>query len=298
MPRAESLAVLGALGAAIVVGPQLAGGAPDAHEGAPRAAARAPLRDPALRTGVLPNGLHYYIRANAAPARRAELRLAVNAGSVLEDDDQQGFAHFLEHMAFNGTTHFPHTSLIDFVEGSGMSFGADLNARTTPDETVYMLTVPTDDPQVLAQGLTVLHDWASGGITIDSAEVVAERGVVLGEWRMRLPDTASQHIREHYDSLLFGDSPYRHRAPIGLPRLIATATRAPIARFYHDWYRPDLMAVIVVGDVDAAAMEREIRARFGAIPMPAKPRPRPSPKVPASPAPVVDILRANVSPRI
>jgi zinc protease len=296
MRRIESFVMIGALGAAIAVAPQLATGA--ARVADIGSAAGAPLRDPALRTGTLPNGLRYYIRANAAPAHRAELRLAVNAGSVLEDDDQQGFAHFLEHMAFNGTRHFPHNSLIDFVEGSGMSFGADLNAYTSPDETVYMLTVPTDDPKILAQGLTVLQDWASGGMTIDSAEVVAERGVVMGEWRMRLVDTASQRLRDHADSVVLGDSRYRHRMPIGLPSLIEKATAAPIARFYHDWYRPDLMAVVVVGDFDAAQMEREVRTRFGAIPAPAKPRPRTVPKLPSSAEPVVDVLRDNVSPRL
>ncbi|HEY9515709.1 MAG TPA: insulinase family protein, partial [Gemmatimonadaceae bacterium] len=125
------------------------------------------LHDPALRTGTLANGLRYYVRANAMPAGRAELRLVINAGSVLEEDDQQGMAHFLEHMAFNGTRHFPHQALVDFVEGSGMRFGADLNAYTSFDETIYMLTVPTDEPRFLEQGITVLHDWASGGVTLD-----------------------------------------------------------------------------------------------------------------------------------
>ena len=254
------------------------------------------LRDSALITGTLPNGLHYYIRHNAAPAHRVELRLAVNAGSVLEDQDQRGFAHFLEHMAFNGTTHFPHNALIDFVETSGMRFGADLNASTTQDETVYMLTLPSDEPTLLAHGLDVLQDWASGGITVDSSEVVGERGVVMGEWRMRVADTASQTVEAHYDSLWFGASRYPKRNPIGDTTLLVTAQPGPIRRFYHDWYRPDLMAVIIVGDVDAARMQRELVRRFGAIPARKTERARVSPALPPAARTVVDAYRGKVSP--
>ncbi|HEU6450920.1 MAG TPA: pitrilysin family protein, partial [Gemmatimonadaceae bacterium] len=233
------------------------------------------LRDPALRTGTLANGLRYYVRANASPRGRAELRLVVNAGSILEEDDQRGMAHFLEHMAFNGTRHFPHQSLIDFVEASGMRFGADLNAYTSYDETVYKLTVPTDDARFLERGLTVLEDWASGGIVLDSAEVVAERGVVLGEWRSRLPDSVSKNYQVHQQAVLYGaDSRYVTRFPIGKPALVKAAEPGPVRRFYEDWYRPDLMAVVVVGDFDKAAMEREIRERFGKIPAATEPRPR------------------------
>ena len=257
------------------------------------------LRDPALRIGTLPNGLRYYVRHNASPKGRAELRLAVNAGSLLEDDDQRGMAHFLEHMAFNGTTHFPAQSLIDFVEASGMRFGADLNAYTSFDETVYMLTVPTDDAHFLEKGLTVLEDWASGGILIDSAEVVAERGVVMGEWRSRLPDTTSQKIQRHQREILFGEGArYLERLPIGEPAGLDTAFVGPIERFYEDWYRPDLMAVIVVGDIDAAAVEKEIVERFGKIPSPKKPRPWTAPSAPLLDETIVDVQRANVTPSV
>ncbi|HEU4584132.1 MAG TPA: pitrilysin family protein, partial [Gemmatimonadaceae bacterium] len=257
------------------------------------------LRDPALRTGTLANGLRYYVRANASPRGRAELRLVVNAGSILEDDDQRGMAHFLEHMAFNGTRHFPHQSLIDFVEASGMRFGADLNAYTSYDETVYKLTVPTDDARFLERGLTVLEDWASGGIVLDSAEVVAERGVVLGEWRSRLPDTASQTIQRHQLEVFFGSgSRYLDRLPIGLPELLDSATRAPIARFYNDWYRLDLMAVVVVGDIDPAAVEREVRERFGKIARAKKPRARREARVDAAADGVVDVERAQLTPSV
>jgi zinc protease len=257
------------------------------------------LRDPALRTGTLANGLRYYVRANAMPAGRAELRLVVDAGSILEDDDQRGMAHFLEHMAFNGTRHFPHQSLIDFVEASGMRFGADLNAYTSYDETVYKLTVPTDDARFMERGLTVLEDWTSGGIVLDSAEVVAERGVVLGEWRSRLPDTASQTIQRHQLEVFFGSrSRYLDRLPIGLPELLDSATRAPIARFYEDWYRPDLMAVVVVGDIDPAAVEREIRERFGKIARAKKPRARRAARVDVAADGVVDVERAQLTPSV
>ena len=225
------------------------------------------LRDPALRTGTLANGLRYYVRANAMPAGRAELRLVVNAGSVLEDDDQQGMAHFLEHMAFNGTRHFPHQSLVDFVESSGMRFGADLNAYTNFDETVYMLTVPTDEPRFLEQGMTVLQDWASGGVTLDSAEIVAERGVVMGEWRSRLPDTTSQKLQAHQREVLFGaGSRYLERLPIGDTSQVEHAHREPVERFYRDWYRPDLMAVVVVGDVGQRRARDRARVRHRRYP--------------------------------
>jgi len=278
----------------------------DAHSVAhPRAASDSSvaaddtLRDPALTVGTLPNGLRYYLRTNAMPAHRIELRVAVNAGSLLEDEDQRGYAHFLEHMAFNGTTHFPHGDLVDFIETSGMRFGADLNAYTSEDETVYMLTMPTDDRKILDRGLTVLQDWVGGGITIDTGEVTAERGVVMGEWRMRLPDTASQRYQDHIDTVFYGDTRYRVRPPIGDTTLIETAVAAPIRRFYKDWYRPDNMAIVVVGDFDRVAMEREIKTRFGSIPAaPTKARARPVTTLPASATPVVDVFQGNITPTV
>ncbi|MBX6331755.1 MAG: insulinase family protein [Gemmatimonadaceae bacterium] len=257
------------------------------------------LQDPALTVGTLPNGLRYYMRVNKAPAHRVEFRLAVNAGSLQEDDDQRGFAHFLEHMAFNGTTHFPHNSLIDFLETSGMRFGADLNAATSYDETVYLMTLPSDDPTILGKGLDALADWAGGGITVDSSEVVAERGVVMGEWRLRdLVDTVTRNYRAHDDSLWFGESRYRVRSPIGDTALLTTAQPGPIRRFYRDWYRPDLMAVVVVGDFDRQQMLREITRRFGAIPAREHLRPRVTPLLPSASEPVVDVYRGPVTPSI
>ena len=256
------------------------------------------LRDSALVMGTLPNGLRYYMRANHAPAHRVELRLAVNAGSVLEDKDQQGFAHFLEHMAFNGTTHFPHNSLEDFIEIAGMRFGADLNAFTSPDETVYMLTLPSDDAKILSQGLDVVQDWAGGGITIDSNEVLAERGVVMGEWRSRLADTVSQRVSAHFDTLLYGGSPYLDRQPIGDTTLLEHAQPGPIRRFYHDWYRPDLMAVVVVGDFDPAVMRQEIVRRFGGIPAAKSPRHRLNPTLRSVPGTLVHVYVGPVNPSV
>jgi zinc protease len=253
-------------------------------------------RDPSLTVGTLPNGLRYYLRPNLMPAHRVELRLVVDAGSVLEDDDQRGFAHFLEHMAFDGTTHFPGHTLIDFIETSGMRYGADLNAMTTPDETIYTLTLPSDDRQIIERGLDVLQDWAGGGIIIDSAAVVAERGIVMGEWRTRLPDSAERTVRAHYDTVYLGTSRYVSRTPIGDTALIKTATAEPIRRFYRDWYRPDRMTLVVVGDIDPSAMEREIRRRFGAIRAQASARPRPAVDLPSHRAPFIDVYRGNVAP--
>ncbi|MBX6331388.1 MAG: insulinase family protein [Gemmatimonadaceae bacterium] len=300
MRRAGARLAMGALGAVLLAGaawaPAMEGAAPR-RERAPGAAPSA-LHDPALTMGTLPNGMRYYLRVNKAPKHRVELRLAVNAGSLLEDDDQQGFAHFLEHMAFNGTAHFPRNTLIDFIETSGMRFGADLNAYTSQDETVYMLTLPSDDATVLGKGLDVLQDWASGAITIDSAEVVAERGVVMGEWRMRaLVDSQSARVRAHYDTVFYGGSRYFRRKPIGDTALIAHAEAGPIKRFYHDWYRPDLMAVVVVGDFDPVAMQREIERRFGSIPAREKPRRKPADSLGASREPAVDVYRGPVIPR-
>jgi zinc protease len=256
-------------------------------------------RDPAVRLGELPNGLHYYVRVHKNPAKRAFLYLVVNAGSVQEDDDQQGFAHFLEHMAFNGTKHFPRHELVSTLQLAGMRFGADVNAQTSFDETIYMLEVPTDEEKLLHHGLTMLEDWAGGGMLIDSAEVVAERGVVLGEWRMRLGDTLSRQVVAHVDSVLYGpDSRYGTRSPIGLPDSIATAQPGPIRRFYQDWYQPKLMAVIAVGDFDHAQMEREIKRRFGKIPAAKSPRPRVSPRLPSNSEPLVDVYLGPVQPRI
>ncbi len=258
------------------------------------------LVDPELMVGTLPNGMRYYIRVNKLPAKRANLWLAVDAGSIQEDPDQLGFAHFLEHMAFNGTKHFPGNSLIDVIEQTGMTFGADLNASTNFDETVYQLTIPTDDSKIFSQGLQIVEDWANGGITMDSAAVVGERGVVMGEWRMRLPDTASKRLQNDMLTRTFGKgSKYLDRFPIGTPESLEGATAAPIQRFYKDWYRPDRMAIIAVGDFDAAMVKKEIIKRFGRIPKPsASARSFTRQPVISSSSTVVHVIRDRVNPQV
>ena len=231
---------------------------------------RIPL-DSAVRRGRLTNGFTYYIRRNTRPEQRAELRLVVNAGSILEDADQRGMAHFVEHMLFNGTRRFKKNDIVSYLESIGVRFGADLNAYTSFDETVYILPVPTDKPGLLDRGFDILEDWASGAL-FDSVEVVNERGVVLEEWRGGLG--AEARIRDKQFPTFFKGSRYAERLPIGLPDVIRSARPAPLKRFYRDWYRPDLMSVVAVGDIDPAAVERLVREHFGHLKGPARRRPR------------------------
>jgi zinc protease len=227
---------------------------------------------PKVKRGTLPNGLTYYVLPHGKPEKRAFLWLAVNAGSVQEDDDQRGLAHFVEHMSFNGTKRFPKQDIVKFLEGIGMQFGAHLNAYTSFDETVYQLLVPTDDPAYISKGLDVLHDWAAD-VSFEPAEIEKERGVVLEEWRLGLG--AQQRVLDKAMKVLFKGSRYAERLTIGLPEILKKAPREALVRFYKDWYRPDLLAVIAVGDfTDPAAIEKEITAKFGDLKGPAKPRPR------------------------
>ena len=234
--------------------------------------AEAPLPfDPEVRRGTLANGLEYYVLANERPDDRAELRLMVKAGSILEDDDQQGLAHFVEHMAFNGTENYPENELIDYLQSTGAKFGPDLNAYTSFDETVYMLQVRTDSAELLDTGLGILRDWA-GGVTFDDAEIDKERGVVLSEWRSGLG--AQERLRNETLPVVFANSRYAERLPIGDTTVLKQAPYEALRRFYRDWYRPDLMAVAVVGDVDAAAVEARLRELFGDLRGPDAPRER------------------------
>jgi zinc protease len=234
--------------------------------------------DTQVVTGVLDNGLKYYIRANREPESRAELRLAVDAGSVLEDPDQLGLAHVLEHMAFNGTSRFARNDLVDYLESVGMRFGPDINAYTSYDETVYTLTLPTDSAGVLETGFEILEDWAHG-ITLDPAEIDRERGVVIEEWR--LAQSAAARMQREQLPVLMRRSRYARRDPIGTFESLTTFTHEALRRFYRDWYRPDLMAVVAVGDFDVARVEALIRERFGAIPPAESPRRRRAFDVPA-----------------
>ena len=221
-------------------------------------ATRLPV-DPAVRIGTLPNGLRYYVRRNPKPEDRVELRLVVNAGSILEDDDQQGLAHFVEHMAFNGTTHFQRNDVVKYLESIGVRFGADLNAQTGFDETTYILPLPADSQTIMRRGFEFLADVA-GGILFDSAAVTAERGVVLAEWRTGLG--AGERIRDKQFPVLLHGSRYATRLPIGRPEIIERATPAPLRRFWRDWYRPDLMAVVAVGDANPDSLVALIRRNF------------------------------------
>ncbi len=236
--------------------------------------------DPRITVGTLPNGMRYYIRANARPAGRAELRLAVKAGSILEDDDQRGLAHFVEHMAFNGTRHFPKQDVVAFLQSTGMRFGAHINANTSFDQTIYQLQIPTDKPEVIDRSLLILEDWARA-VSFEPDEIDKERGVILEEWRTGLG--ADARLFEAQFPVLLKGSRYAERLPIGTPEILRTFPYERLKKFYTDWYRPDLMAVIIVGDFDPAVVEPMIRAHFGGIPMPASPRPRPSYDVPDHP---------------
>jgi zinc protease len=227
--------------------------------------------DARVKRGKLANGLTYYVLPHPKPERRAQLWLAVNAGSILEDDDQQGLAHFIEHMGFNGTQRFPKQDIVNFVERAGMKFGPHLNAYTSFDETVYMLQVPTDNNELVDKALQVLRDWA-GAVTLDGAEVDKERGVVLEEWR--LGRGAGMRLFEKQGPVVWKGSKYAQRLPIGKPEIIKGAPRDVLARYYKDWYRPDLMAVIAVGDFAAPDMEKKIATEFGSLPVATQPRPR------------------------
>lgn len=229
------------------------------------------MLDPLVRTGKLPNGMTYYIRKNTKPENRAELRLAVNAGSLMEDESQLGLAHFCEHMCFNGTKNFTKSALVDYLESIGTKFGADLNAYTSFDETVYMLQLPTDKKDVLDKGFLVLEDWASN-VSFDNEEIDKERGVVIEEWR--LGKGADARMRDRYFPVLLKDSKYADRLPIGKKEILENFKYDEVKRFYKDWYRPDLMAVIAVGDFNPDEVETMIKAHFSGIKNPASEKKR------------------------
>ncbi|MCY3700736.1 MAG: insulinase family protein [Gemmatimonadetes bacterium] len=242
--------------------------------------------DPAVITGTLDNGLRYFVRENDQPENRAELRLVVNAGSILEDEDQLGLAHFVEHMAFNGTENFEKQALVDYLESIGMQFGPDVNAYTSFDETVYMLQVPMDDPEVLATAFRILEDWAQG-VRFDPEEVDKERGVVIEEWRGRRG--AQARMQDQQFPVMFEGSLYAERLPIGKTEILETAPVERLRSFYEDWYRPDLMAIIAVGDFDGREIESTIRDQFAGLTSPEEPRPRVYADIPVDHPPRVAI---------
>ena len=228
--------------------------------------------DPNVTVGELENGLRYYIRQNSQPENRAELRLVVNAGSVLEDDTQLGLAHLTEHMAFNGTENFEKQELVDYLESIGMAFGPSINAYTSFDETVYMLQVPTEDPATVATGFQILEDWAHL-VSFEPEEIDKERGVVIEEWR--LGRGAGARIQDQQFPILFADSRYAERLPIGNVELLQSFPHEELIRFYDTWYRADLMAVVAVGDFDPEEIEELIQTHFNRLPVPVTPLDRP-----------------------
>lgn len=232
-------------------------------------AATLPL-EPSIRTGRLANGVRYFLRRNGRPASRVSLRLAVDVGSIHEDDDQRGLAHFLEHMAFNGSANFKPGELVAFLESIGARFGPHVNASTSFDETIYMLDVPTDRPGYVDKGLLALRDFA-GGASLAGDEIEKERGVVLEEWRGRLG--ASSRITDQQLPVLFAGSRYAERLPIGLPETLRTFPHARLRDFYRTWYRADRMAVVVAGDLSLDEAERLVRERFSDLPTPTAPAP-------------------------
>ncbi|MDF3128647.1 insulinase family protein [Kiritimatiellaeota bacterium B1221] len=226
------------------------------------------LSDPDWHRGELENGLRYFIRNNSKPEGRVELRLVVNAGSILEADDQQGLAHFLEHSAFNGTRNFEENELVGFLESLGIAFGADLNAYTSFDETVYKLKVPTEDSEVVEKAFLILADWA-GGITNSDEALEDERGVIIEEWRGGRG--AKARVRDQQYPVMFKGSRYAERLPIGIMEVLENFDFDRLRQFYADWYRPDLMSVVVVGDVEVDQAKQMIETYFSGLKGPENP---------------------------
>ena len=258
--------------------------------------------DPAVVRGTLSNGLSYYIRHNEEPRNRAQLSLVVRAGSVLEEEEQRGLAHLVEHMAFNGTERFAKQQIVDYLESIGSTFGADLNAQTGYDSTMYFLEIPTDDPDILESAFQILSDWAYA-ISLSPDEVELERGVVLEEWR--LFQGFSSRFQTNLFPLLFGSSRYAERSPIGLTDVIETAPVEQLRAYYERWYRPELMAVVAVGDFDTELIEAKLRQHFAPPPEGeasqeraaiADPTSRPSFDVPDNDAPLIDVFTDPEAP--
>jgi zinc protease len=236
--------------------------------------------NPAVKVGTLKNGLKYYILKNSEPKNRMELRLVVNAGSVLETDAQQGLAHFMEHMNFNGTTNFPKNELVNFLQKSGMKFGADLNASTSFDETIYQLQVPTDSAKLFERAFQILADW-SHNATLDTTEINKERGIILEEERAR-GKNAQSRIQQKLFPILFNNSRYANRIPIGKVDILKTFKSEEMVKFYKDWYRTDLISVVAVGDFDPEQVENLIKEKFSSMKKAKKAPKRTKYEIPAS----------------
>lgn len=243
--------------------------------------------DKNVRIGKLENGLTYYIRKNALPAKRIELRLAVNAGSMQENEAQLGLAHFTEHMAFNGSKNFPKNELVNYLQSIGVSFGGDINAYTSFDETVYMLQIPSDKEEIIEKGYKVISDWAQF-LTMDSKEIDAERGVIIEEYRMGLG--ADDRMRKKWFPVAFYNSQYANRLPIGTLQNLQNFKHETIRQFYADWYRPNLQAVIVVGDINLDSAEAKIKQYFGELKNPAAPLEKKTFEVAGNKEPLISIV--------
>ncbi|MGK6352786.1 M16 family metallopeptidase [Parapedobacter sp. DT-150] len=215
--------------------------------------------DTGVLRGKLDNGFEYYIRRNTEPNDRVVMYLATKVGSILESADELGLAHFLEHMQFNGTKHFPKNELVNYLQTAGVRFGSDLNAYTSFDETVYQLPIPSDDPELLKNGLQVMRDWAQDAL-LDGTEIDRERGVVLNE--MLGGRGAQQRMRDQYLPMILNQSRYAQRLPIGTKEIIEGFDHETLRNFHRKWYRPDLQALIIVGDIDVAEMEKQINTLF------------------------------------
>lgn len=227
--------------------------------------------DSNVKTGKLKNGLTYYIRKNSKPEKKVDLRLVINAGSILETDEQRGLAHFMEHMCFNGTKRFPKNELVDYLQSIGVKFGQHLNAYTSFDETVYFLPIPSDSPEKLEKGFQIIEDWAFNA-NLTPEEIDKERGVVLEEYRLGLG--ADKRMMDRYLPKMMYNSQYAARLPIGKKEILEKFTYDKLISFYKDWYRPDLMSVIVVGDIDVAEMEKKVIAHFANYKNPKNAKPR------------------------
>ena len=243
--------------------------------------------DPEVTVDTLDNGLIYYLRENHLPENRVEMRLIINAGSLQEKPEQRGLAHFVEHMAFNGTKHFEKNKLVDVLEKMGIRFGPDLNAYTSFGETVYQLQVPTDKEDMVDTAYMILEDWAHN-ISFDSTEIEKERGVIVEEWR--LGQGAEQRMREEYIPVILKDSRYAERLPIGKIDIIKEFPQRRLEEFYSDWYRPELMGLVVVGDIKPSRAKQIIRKRFGNLNNPEDAPERRSYDIPDNKEPLISIV--------
>ena len=251
--------------------------------------------DPNVRIGKLDNGLTYYIRHNELPENRADFYIAQKVGSILEEDNQRGLAHFLEHMCFNGTTHFPGKGIINWLESIGVRFGQNLNAYTSVDETVYNISdVPVIRDGIIDSCLLILHDWAND-LTLDPKEIDNERGVIHEEWRSG--QGAMMRMYEKTFPIMYAGSKYGHRLPIGTIEVIDNFPHQALRDYYEKWYRPDQQGIIIVGDVDVDKVEAKIKEMFSPIEMPANPAPREYNPVPDNKEPIVTIAKDKEQPQ-